>query len=239
MSSSSSQMKYWTWMKRWAAARSAFRRLNFSLSGGEDLGAVGRHDTKPVLAGHGVGQTLDEGAAEAFAKTPIGGGVALEERLQGGTHPRDVVPQPLPLFCDDRPVAAGEEVEDHAQHGHQQECERPGERVRRLTVLHDQRGHDVQPQDQVGNQDPPGEESEPMHADLTLLRLSRTRVLRELVGRTWNCSGKVCQRPRRRARRFMPASDTGESGRPKGSMNTETSSPLRAAGCPRARPPCR
>ena len=32
--------------------------------------------------------------------------------------------------------------------------------------------------------------------------------------------------PRRRARRFMPATETGESGRPKGSMNTETSSPL-------------
>ena len=38
--------------------------------------------------------------------------------------------------------------------------------------------------------------------------------------------GEEAQRPRRLARRFMPARDTGESGRPNGSMNTEQALPL-------------
>ena len=48
------------------------------------------------------------------------------------------------------------------------------------------------------------------------------RVVTQLSAR----SAGSAQRPRRRARRFMPASETGESGRPKGSMKTETSSPF-------------
>ena len=48
--------------------------------------------------------------------------------------------------------------------------------------------------------------------------------VRAALSRRSRASG-AGQTPRRRARRFMPARDTGESGRPNGSMNTETCSP--------------
>ena len=127
-------------------------------------------DAEAVLAVHRVGEALDEGSAEALPKAPVRARVAGEERRQGGVRLRDVVLHPLLLFSDRRPVAAGDEVEDHAQHGHEQERERPGERVRGLAVFHDERDHDVQPQDDVRHHDPPGDEVEPVHADLTFLR---------------------------------------------------------------------
>ena len=46
------------------------------------------------------------------------------------------------------------------------------------------------------------------------------------LGRSADSGDTWPQRPLRRWRRLMPARDTGESGRPKGSMNTETSSPF-------------
>ena len=179
VSSSSSQMKYWTWMKRCAAARSALRRPNFSCPVGKISARSAVSDAEAVLAGHRVAQTLHERAAVGLPKAPVGGRVAREERLQHGLHLREVVLHPLLLLGDRRPVAAGDEVEDHAEHGHEQERERPGERVRRLAVLHDERDHDVQPQDEVRHPDPPGHEAEPLHACLTLSRpvsIPRTRA---------------------------------------------------------------
>ena len=158
VSRSCSQMKYCRWMKRCAPARSSLRRANFSwpvMNSSTDAAGSTVATFSLVIAreiGHGDG-------AGPLAPEALGGaGVALVDRrhLLGLDSLERL--DPALALRHDLPVAAEEDVEEDADERQEDEDEQPGERDRRLAVVHDEQDDRERPVDEEEELEPAGQQ---------------------------------------------------------------------------------
>ena len=108
------------------------------LAGDEQLDRRGRQHRGHVLAGDRAGDRGGDGAGPLAPEALGGAGVALVDRRHLlGLDTLERLDPALALRHD-LPVAAEEDVEEDADERQEDEDEQPGERDRRLAVVHDE-----------------------------------------------------------------------------------------------------